>query len=172
MGKATPRELTERFGKPYTASDLSAYLSLLEKENLLEKVQDTPPTYKVSGLGLIAIGALPKEAWRVFKRVSSERCFRFQIDVGPSGFTGVSACNLSDMGEKVKTIDIKALEFHIPRGDIERWVKDVLGDDELTEKIRWIREQSFKGEELRNQFSKAIELRIRELTSTIKSLLK
>jgi hypothetical protein len=167
MGKTTAQELAKRFGEPYTASDLLTYLGWLEKNSLLERIGNDPPTYKVAVSGLMAIGALPKEAWRVFMKVSSEKCFLFHISAGIDNFTGMSACNLSDMVEKVKTVDIKALEFHVPRGDIEKWVLGVLGDDELAERIKEIREQNIRGENLRNRLSNLIEIRCRELTSTI-----
>ncbi|MEM2971279.1 MAG: DUF5752 family protein [Candidatus Bathyarchaeia archaeon] len=166
MDKTTAEELAKRFGEPYTASDMLTYLGWLEKNNLLEKVNNNPPTFRVTGSGLIAIGALPKEAWRVFKHLPSEKCFRFHTDMGPDKFTGVSACNLSEMVEKIKKVSIKALEFHVPRGDIERWVQDVLGDDELAERIRYIRMQNFRGEELRYRLYNILEIRCRELTST------
>jgi len=165
MGKATAEELAKRFGEPYTTTDLLTYLDWLRENNLLERIGIDPPTYKVAVSGLMAVGALPKEAWRVFMQVSSEKCFRFHIGAGVDKFTGVSACNLSDMVENIKTVDVKALEFHVPRGDIERWVRDVLNDDELAERIRQIREQKLRGEDLRNRLSNLIETRCRELTS-------
>jgi len=79
----------------------------------------------------MALGVLPREAWEVFMRVLSDKCFRFQTGAGLGKSTGVSACNLSEMAERIKTVDVKALEFRVPRGDIERWVRGVLGDDEL-----------------------------------------
>lgn len=167
MGETTAEELAKRFGEPYTASDLLTYLGWLEKNNFLERVSNNPPTFKVTGSGLIAIGALPKEAWRVFTHLPPEKCFRFYTGVGPDKFTGVSARNLSEMVEKVKTVSIKALEFHVPRGDIERWVQDVLGDDELAERIKHIRMQNFRGEELRYRLSNILETRCRELTSIL-----
>lgn len=78
VGKATSEELAKKLGEPYTVSDLTAYLNRLEMENLLEKVQEEPLTYKLSGLGLIAIGALPEKARRVF-------CWYLQTN--PSFFT-------------------------------------------------------------------------------------
>jgi hypothetical protein len=165
MGKATAEELAKRFGEPYTASDLLTYLDWLEKKNLLKRIGNDPPTYKVAVSGLITVGALPKEAWRVFMSVPSEKCFHFHTGPSLNKFTGISACNLSDMIEKVKMIDVKALEFHVPRGDIETWVRDVLGDDELAERIKQIREQNLMGEDLRNRLSSLIEIRCKELTS-------
>ena len=165
MGKTTAEELARRFGEPYTTSDLLTYLDWLEKKNLLERIGNDPPMYKVATSGLMAMGALPKEAWRVFMPVSSEKCFHFHTGAGLNKFTGISACNLSDMVQKVKMVDVKALEFHVPRGDIETWVRDVLGDDELAKRIKQIREQNFRGEDLRNRLSNLIEIRCKELTS-------
>ena len=165
MGKATAEELAKRFGEPYTTSDLLRYFDWLEKNNFLERISNDPPTYKVAASGLIAIGALPKEACRVFIQVPPEKCFRFHTGTSPDKFTGVSACNLSEMVKSIRTVDVKALEFHVPRGDIERWVRDVLGDDELAERIKQIKMQNLRGEELRDRLSNLIEIRCRELTS-------
>ncbi|MFB0502111.1 MAG: DUF5752 family protein [Candidatus Bathyarchaeia archaeon] len=165
LGKVTAEQLAKRFGEPYTTSDLLTYLDWLEKNNLLERVSNNPPMYKVAASGLIAIGALPKEAWRVFMQVPSEKCFRFHTGTSPDKFTGVSACNLSEMVKSIKTVDLKALEFHVPRGDMERWVRDVLGDDELAERIKQIKMQNLRGEDLRDRLSNLMETRCAELTA-------
>ncbi|MEM3437900.1 MAG: DUF5752 family protein [Nitrososphaerales archaeon] len=163
--KATPEELTQKLGEPHTARDLIAHLNRLEKEKLLEKVREDPLTYKLSGLGLIAIGALPEKAKRVFLSVPLDKCFFFYTGVGLENFTGIFACSLLDFKEKVKLIDIKSLEFHIPRNDIEKWVRDVLGDVELAEDIERIRQLKLEGELLRNRILNVIDFRIKELTS-------
>jgi len=125
MKRATPEELAQKLGEPYTTPNLVAYMNWLERGNLLNKVREDPLTYELSGLGLIAIGALPEKAKSIFLPVPSNKHFLFYTGMGPDKFTGISAYNLSDLREKVKMVDIKALEFHISRGDIERWFKDV-----------------------------------------------
>ncbi|MCP8322360.1 MAG: hypothetical protein H3Z52_15695 [archaeon] len=165
MERATPEKLAQKLGEPYAAWDLTAYLNRLERGNLLDKVREEPLTYELSGLGLIAIGALPEKARSIFLSVPSDKCFFFYTGVGPDKFTGISACSLSDFREKVKTVDMKSLDFHIPRGDIERWVKDVLEDEELAEEIEQIRRLKLEGEPLRNRILNAIDFRIKELTS-------
>jgi len=165
MKGATPKELAKKLGEPYTAPDLAAYLKWLERGELLDKVREDPLTYELSGLGLIAVGALPEKARSIFLSVPSNKRFLFYTGVGPDKFTGISACNLSDLREKVKTVDVKALEFHISRGDMERWVRDVLGDEELAEEIERIRQLNLEGELLRNHILNAINFRINELTS-------
>jgi hypothetical protein len=166
MERATTEKLSQKLGEPYATWDLTAYLNRLEREKLLEK--EEPLTYKLSGLGLIAIGALPEKAKSVFLSVPLDKCFFFYTGIGPDNFTGIFACSLSDFREKVKTIDVRSLEFHVPRGDIERWVRDVLGDEELAEEIGHIRELKLKGDLLRNRILNAIDFRIKELTSVFK----
>lgn len=167
-GTAKVGDLVQIFGEPYTVQDLSTYLSWLEKRHLLERTQNDPPTYKVSGPGLIALGLLPKEANSVFLSVPSEKCFRFYTGMGSDKFTGTLVCSLSDLYEKLKTIDVRALEFHVPRGDVEKWVRDVLLDDDLGQRICQVKQQNLRGNQLRNQMLSVINLRIRELT-TVKS---
>lgn len=165
MKRATPEELAQKLGDPYTAPDLTAYLNGLVREKLLDKVREDPLAYELSGIGLIAIGALPEKARSVFLCVPSNKRFLFYTGVGLDKSTGISACNLSDLRDKVKTVDVKALEFHISRGDIEKWVRDVLGDEELAEKVEWIRQLKLEGEVLRNHILNAIGFRIKELTT-------
>jgi len=167
MRKATSVELVQKLGEPYTVQDLSAYLKLLEQEKLLNRVEENPLTYELSILGLVTIGFLPEKAKKIVSSVPSEKCFHFYTGVGPDKFTKISACNLSDFRENVKKVDVKSLEFHVPRGDIEKWVKDVLGDKELAEEIERIRRLKFAGELLRTRILEVIDFRIKQLTSIV-----
>lgn len=166
MKKSTAAELVQRLGEPYTVQDLTAYLKLLEQENLLKRVQENPLTYEVSIIGLVNIGVLPEKAKEIVLPVPSNKCFLFCTGVGPDKFTNVSACSLSDFREKVKRIDVKSLEFHIPRGDMEKWVRDVLGDLELSEEIEAVRRMKLSGEALRTRILNVIDSRINQLTFT------
>jgi len=163
--RATPVELVEKLGEPYTVQDLTAYLKLLEREKLLDRVQENPLTYELSVLGLITLGVLPERAKSIVSSVPSDKCFLFYTGVGQDKFTKLSACNLSDFREKVKKVDVKSLEFHIPRGDIEKWIKDVLGDQELAEEIEIVRRLKLNGELLRTRILNVIDSRINQLTS-------
>jgi hypothetical protein len=165
--KATSAELARRLGEPYTAQDLSAYLRLFEQEKLLNRVQENPLTYELSILGLVAIGALPEKAKNLVLSVPSDKCFLFYTGIGPDKFTKVSACSLSDFREKVKKVDVKSLEFHISRGDMEKWIRDVLGDERLAREIEGLRWFRLSGEPLRTRILKEIDARIKELTSAV-----
>jgi hypothetical protein len=165
LGKATPDSLARGLGEPYTAQDLSGYLKLLEQKTLLNKTQDNPPTYRLTPLGLIAIGALPESAKKVYSSMPSEKCFHFYTGVGPDKFTKLSACSLSDFGEKARRVDAKSLEFHVQRGDIAKWCRDVLSDTELAKEFDRLKTSNLYGETLRNRVVGLLDARIGKLTS-------
>jgi len=164
LGKATPDSLARGLGEPYTAQDLSNYLKSLEQRMLLNKTPENPSAYKLTPLGLIAIGVLPQSAKEVYTALPQEKCFHFYTGIGPDKFTKMSACSLSDFKEKTKRVDTKSLEFHVQRGDIAKWCKDVLHDAELTKEFERLRKSSVHGEALRNRISELTEARIESLT--------
>jgi len=165
LGKATPDSLARGLGSPYTAQDLSAYLKLLEQKMLLNKTQEYPLAYRLAPLGLIAIGVLPESAKKIFSALPQEKCFHFYTGVGPDKFTKMSACSLSDFMEKTKKVDPKSLEFHVQRGDIAKWCKDVLGDAELAKEFERLRTSNLYGEVLRTCITGLVDARIERLTS-------
>jgi len=156
MQRTTSENLAQKLGLLHTA-DLTASLNRLESENLLDKVRED--TYELSGLGLIAIGALPERVRGVFISVPSDKCFFFYTGVGQDNYTGISACSLQDFREKVKTLNMNSLEFHISRDDIEKWIRDVLGDEELAEEIERIKQLKLEGELLRKRILNAVDSR-------------
>ena len=164
LGKATPGNLARELGEPYTAQDLSVYLKSLEQKTLLNKTQENPSAYQLTPLGLIAIGVLPESAKKVYSALPQEKCFYFYTGVGPEKFTKMSACSLSDFKEKAKRVDLKSLEFHVERGDIAKWCKDVLGDAELAKEFERLRTSNIYGEVLRTRITGLVDTRIERLT--------
>lgn len=76
-----------------------------------------------------------------------EKAFYFFTSIG--NYTGEKAHSLEEFLEKVKEIDIKSLEFHLYRGDFEKWIREVLGIKELAEKMDEIQKLNLRGETLR-----------------------
>jgi hypothetical protein len=101
----------------------------------------------------------------VLKRVPREKAFYFFTSIG--NYTGENASSLEEFLEKVKEVDSKSLEFHLYRGDFKRWIKDVLGYEELAEKISETQKLDLKGEPLRahiyNIVSNFLEVQKREV---------
>ena len=101
-----------------------------------------------------------KIALKVLSPVPPERGFRFYMGIGQ--YTGVLAESLEDFLEKLKTIDIKSLEFHASRCDFESWIMGVFGDEELAGEFGKIRESGLTGESLRNRILQAMDARYSE----------
>ncbi len=74
----------------------------------------------------------------------------------------VFANSLDDFCGKIKTVDVKSVEFHLPRRDFELWFQG-LGDLELAEKIGQIRRMSLSGESLRKKVYETVRSRCEEL---------
>jgi hypothetical protein len=163
LGKATPDSLAVGLGEPYTTQDLSVYLKSLEQKMFLNKTQEDPSAYKLTPLGLIAIGVLPESAKEVYSALPQEKCFHFYTGFGQDKSAKMSACSLSDFKEKAKKVDPKSLEFHVKRGDFAKWCKDVLGDAELAKDFERLRTSNLYGEELRTRITGLTDARIERL---------
>lgn len=166
IGKVTIDSLATDLGEPYTVQGLSAYLQSLEKRALVKKTQENPLAYDLSPLGLIVIGALPESAKKAYVSVPQERCFYFYAGTGPDKYTHMFACSLSDFRDKAKKVDAKSLEFHVQRGDVARWLKDVLGETELSREFDRLKSSALSGEVLRGRVVRLIDDRIQSLSSS------
>jgi len=96
------------------------------------------------------------------KIVPREKAFYFFTSIG--NYTGASAASLKEFMEKVNEVNVKSLEFHMYRGDFERWVSEVLQDGELAMDIRRLQKLNLMGEPLRNQLFLTASRRLRRLT--------
>lgn len=70
---------------------------------------------------------------------------------------------MEEFVRKIKEVEVKSLEFHLYRGDFEKWAADVLEDEQLAHAIRSI--QNFKpiGETLRDQLHLVVWKRCKDL---------
>jgi hypothetical protein len=80
--------------------------------------------------------------------------FYFYTSYG--NYTGENAQSLKEFLEKVESISIESLEFHIYGGDFERWFIDSLKAKNLATKLSKIREKKVKGEQLRTKVKVAV----------------
>jgi len=83
----------------------------------------------------------------MLRKVPREKAFYFFTSIG--NYIGEKASSIEEFLEKIREIDIKSLEFHISRGDFEKWFRDVWGLEELAARIEHIRKMGIKGENVR-----------------------
>jgi len=101
-------------------------------------------------------------ASKILRPVPRERAFYFFTSVG--NYTGMSAASLKEFTEKINEVNVKSLEFHLQRGDFEKWVNEVLQDKDLAFEIGRLQKFNLNGDALRNQLSMAISRRLKRLT--------
>jgi len=96
---------------------------------------------------------------KVTKTVPREKAFYFFTSIG--NYTGESASSLKEFMEKINEVNVKSLEFHLYRGDFEKWIAEVLEDKELAEEIRKIQKFNLVGDALRKQLYRIILERLK-----------
>ncbi|MGB9778974.1 MAG: DUF5752 family protein [Candidatus Bathyarchaeales archaeon] len=77
----------------------------------------------------------------------------------------MSACSLKEFMEKVNEVNMKSLEFHLQRGDFEKWINEVLEDAELAKEIAKLQKMNLSGDSLRRQLYNTIWRRCQQLAS-------
>jgi len=99
---------------------------------------------------------------KALKTVPREKAFYFFTSIG--NYTGESASSLKEFMEKINEVNVKSLEFHLYRGDFEKWVAEVLEDKELAERICKLRQSNYLGNILREKLYVIVSKRFKELT--------
>jgi hypothetical protein len=100
-------------------------------------------------------------ASKTFRNVPREKAFYFFTSVG--NYTGMSAVSLKEFMERVSDVDIKSLEFHLQRGDFQKWVEEILQDNDLAWEIKRLQRFNLTGNALRNQLTLVVSRRYKRL---------
>ncbi|MEM3579564.1 MAG: DUF5752 family protein [Candidatus Bathyarchaeia archaeon] len=98
---------------------------------------------------------------KALKTVPREKAFYFFTSIG--NYTGESASSLKEFMEKINIVNIKSLEFHLYRGDFEKWTAEVLEDKTLAEEISKLRLSNLSGNILREKLYNMVAKRLKEL---------
>ena len=144
-----------------TFSSTMEYLPGLRKAKYVSVPQEQH--YAITNLGKHAIG-LPKVdknlASKILNPTPTERGFHFYY--GLNQHSGIYADSLKDFVDKIQKVDLKCIEFHIPRKDFELWIRS-LGDLELSKKLELLRMRQLSGENLRKELYETVNSRYEEL---------
>jgi hypothetical protein len=89
--------------------------------------------------------------------------FHFYTSIGK--YTGITANSLSEFAEKLQTIAIKSIIFHLGRDDFQGWLRGVINDEELAhwfDKYKQLPSWA-SNKTLRKDLANAVNSRINEL---------
>jgi alpha-amylase len=98
--------------------------------------------------------------------------FLFYTNTGKENYTGVMSWSLKGFIKALKTIDIKAVEFHNRRGDFEDWAENSLQDEPLSHQLEKIRNSKRNGEALRTAIINAAKKRFKKLSEQVQAAVK
>ena len=101
-----------------------------------------------------------EQAAAILREVPAERSFHFYRGIDAP--LNVSARSLNEFLERVKTVEPASLAFHSERQDFERWVA-MLGDNELSKRLKAVRASRLHGEALRTRLYSATKSRVDQL---------
>jgi len=88
-------------------------------------------------------------ASRILRKLPREKAFYFFTSIG--NYTGEKAASLKEFVEKTREVNVQSLEFHLHRGDFERWTAETLEDNKLADQIGRLKRLGTSGESLRDQ---------------------
>jgi len=80
-------------------------------------------------------------------------------------YIGVTCTCLEELADAIQTVCSEAIIFHFERGDFQNWIRDVIGDAELAQRIDDIRmcSRRLSEEACRKELVERINVRILQL---------
>ena len=101
-----------------------------------------------------------KIASSILRIVPANIAFYFFTDIGQ--YTNRCSNYLADFCNAIQTVDVRSVEFHFKRGDFVLWIRETLGDVELSNEIDRI-SKTITGEELRTTIYQTVDARLIKL---------
>ena len=101
---------------------------------------------------------------KILGAVTNDNAFFFYEEIDKP--TGTLATDLFDLCSQISTVTSKCLVFHMNRGDFENWIRDIIGDVELANRIDKLKNNKMawkRNTKLRNQLHATVRNRVMEL---------
>ena len=118
----------------------------LAKEGFLEKTG-----------GVYALTEKGKTTLRAATSVPENMKFQFFTSLEHP--TGLSAGSIKEFHDAALKVDFTSLEFHLYRGDFEKWFRTAINDEAFADELITIKKTDLKGEELKKAIAKATNLK-------------
>jgi hypothetical protein len=105
-----------------------------------------------------------KSNQRITRKLPRENAFYFFTSIG--NYTGVSADSLEEFTKKLLEVNTKSLEFHLYRGDFQKWIEDTLEDKALSDEVKKLQQSRPLGNELRDNLYLIVSKHYEKLKKT------
>jgi hypothetical protein len=99
--------------------------------------------------------------------VSHDQSFHFYTSV--EHYCGVSSNSLEEFANALQYVCSEAIIFHFERGDFQNWIRDIIGDVELAQRIDEIKmcARQLSEECCRKELVEAVNIRILQLETKV-----
>lgn len=104
---------------------------------------------------------------KILSSVPYDKGFHFFTGIGC--YTGETATSLEAFAREIEAVEADSVKFHFQRHDFRKWIKDIIGDDELAERINQMKE-GLPEEALRKEIAKTVQARLNELKTLSQNL--
>jgi hypothetical protein len=98
---------------------------------------------------------------RILRKLPRDNAFYFFTSIG--NYTGVSAASLEEFVKKILEVNLKSLEFHLYRGDFQKWIEETLEDKNLANEIKKLQQSKLIGNDLRDSLYLMVSKRYEKL---------
>ena len=102
---------------------------------------------------------------KILRTLPRDKAFYFFTSIG--NYTGESATSLEEFVKKILDIDIKSLEFHLYKGDFEKWITETLEDNILASKVKQLKALKPIGIDLRDRLYLIVSKHFENLKSPL-----
>ena len=102
------------------------------------------------------------KAVRTLRTLNNQESFYFYETIGKP--TGQSAKSLNEFLDKIKSVKLESLVFHLQRKDFKNWIANTLEDPKLAQKIQTLPTEH--KDQLRTKICTTVETRLKELEGT------
>ncbi len=97
---------------------------------------------------------------KILRTVPSDKAFYFYLGIDRP--LNVRASSLEEFRERLDDVELGSIEFHLKRGDFEKWI-GMLGDQTLVQTIAELKRRNLDQSELRQKLAEATSARISRL---------
>lgn len=155
-----------RLWKLLTISDHLYYVatkfgSIEQVHSYFSPYKSAPEAYAIyvealTILATIISEEISRNRWKIVKnlKLPSHKAFHFHNMDG--SYTGFSAHSIPEMMELIDKIPLQSLIYHLKRGDIQAWLRNIYGLEETAIEIDILLESIGVGEEIREKLKKII----------------
>ncbi len=106
-------------------------------------------------------------AKRILRKVPAEKGFTFSNEFAePPKWTVYS---LKEFYTALEIVKLRSIRFHVERGDFEKWIRWVIGDYKLADRLAAAAKNRITDNEIRERLLRLVGQRIRELERTIET---